>query len=73
MFQNVSANNILSQQANHMLYNTTASLDKVICTRYVDFEKRQDRLGWFCLSTNDSNYFVSKLNKIKKVTTEILA
>ena len=38
-----------------MDYNTTASLDKLICTDYVDFGKCQDRFGQFLWSKNDSN------------------
>ena len=32
-----------------MAYNTTASLDKLNCTDYVDFGKCQDRFGQFFL------------------------
>ena len=45
-----------------MAYNTTASLDKLTCTDYVDFGKCQDRFGHFSWSKNDSNYFDVKLN-----------
>ena len=44
-----------------MAYKTTASLDKLTCTDYVDFGKRQDRFGRFCWSKNDSNYLDVKL------------
>ena len=40
-----------------MAYNTTASLDKLTCTDYVDFDKCQDRFGRCSWSKNDSNYF----------------
>ena len=40
-----------------MAYNTNASLDKLTCTDYVDFGKRQDQFGHFSWSKNDSNYF----------------
>ena len=39
-----------------MPYNTTASLDKLTCTDYVDFDKCQDRFGQFSWSRSDSNY-----------------
>ena len=44
-----------------MAYNTTASLDKLTCTDYLDFGKYQDRLGQFSWSKNDSNYLDIKL------------
>ena len=49
-----------------MAYNTTASLDKLTCTDYVDFGKCQDRLGRFSWSKNDSNYLDVKLKFSKK-------
>ena len=49
-----------------MAYNTTASLDKLTCTEYVDFYKCQDTFGRFSWSKNDSNYLDVKL----KVVTE---
>ena len=49
-----------------MAYNTTASLDKLTCTDYVDFGKCQDRFGRFSLSKNDSNYLDVKLNVFRK-------
>ena len=45
-----------------MAYNTTASLDKQICTDYVDFGKFQDR--FWC--KNDSIYLDVKLKVFKK-------
>ena len=39
-----------------MAYNTTASLDKLTCSVYVDIGRRQHRLRWFSSSENDSNY-----------------
>ena len=39
-----------------MADNTTASLDKLTCTDYVDFGKCQDRFGRIFWSKNDSNY-----------------
>ena len=49
-----------------MAYNTTASLDKLICTDYVDFGKCQDRFGQFFWSENKSTYSDVKLNVFKK-------
>ena len=49
-----------------MAYNTTASLDKLTCTNYVDFGKCQDRFGHFSWSKNDSNYLDVKLKLFKK-------
>ena len=50
-----------------MAYNTTASLDKLTCTDYVDFGKWHDRFGRFSWSKNDSNYLDVKLKVFKKV------
>jgi len=55
----LSATSILSRSP--MAYNTSASLDKLACTDYVDFGKIQDRFGRFSLSKNDSNYLDIKL------------
>ena len=49
-----------------MAYNTTASLDKLTFTDYVDFGKCQDRFGRFSWSRNDSNYLDVKLKVIRK-------
>ena len=49
-----------------MAYNTTASLDKLTCTYYVDFRNCQDRLGWFSGSKNDLSYLDVKLKVFKK-------
>ena len=49
-----------------MAYNLTASLEKLTCTDYVDFGKRQDRFGRFSWSKNDSNYLDVKLKVFKK-------
>ena len=49
-----------------MTYNTTASLDKLTCTDYVDFGKFQDRFGQFSWSKNDSNYLDVKLKVFRK-------
>ena len=58
------ATSILSRSP--MAYNTTASLDKLTCTDYVDFGKGQDRFGRFSWSKNDSNYLDVKLKVFKK-------
>ena len=44
-----------------MAYNTTASLNKLTCTDYVDFGKSLDRFGTFSWTKNDSNYLDIKL------------
>ena len=49
-----SATSILSRS--RMAYNTNASLDKLTCTDYVDFGKRQDQFGHFSWSKKGSNY-----------------
>ena len=49
-----------------MAYNTTASLDKLTCTDYVDFGKIRNRFGRFSWSKNDSNYLDVKLKVLKK-------
>ena len=49
-----------------MAYNTTASLDKLTCTDYVDFGKCQDRFGQFSLSKTDSKYLDVKLKVFRK-------
>ena len=49
-----------------MAYNTTASLDNLTCTDYVDFGKFQDRFGRFSWSKNDSNHLDVKLKVFKK-------
>ena len=49
-----------------MAYNTTASLDKLTCTDYVDFGKSSDRFGQFSWTKNDSNYLDIKLKVFKR-------
>ena len=49
-----------------MAYNTTASMDKLTCTDYVDFGKCQDRFGHFSWSRNDSNFLDVKLKVFTK-------
>ena len=46
--------------------NTTASLDKLTYTNYVDFGKYQDRFGPFSWSKIDSNLLDVELNVFKK-------
>ena len=58
------ATSILS--CSHMADNTTASLDKLTCTDYVNFGKCQDRFGRFSWSKNDSNYLDVKLKIFRK-------
>ena len=59
-----SATSILSRSP--MAYNTTAPLDKLTCTDYVDFGKCQDRFGPFSWTKNDSNYLDIKLKVLKR-------
>ena len=49
-----------------MACNTTASLEKLTCTDYVDFGKCEDRFGRFPWSKNDSNNLDVKLKVFKK-------
>ena len=49
-----------------MAYNTTASLDKLTCTNYVDFGKSLDRFGRFSWTKIDSNYLDIKLKVFKR-------
>ena len=49
-----------------MAYNTTATLDKLSCTNYVDFGKCQERFGRFCWTKNDSNYLDLKLKVFRR-------
>ena len=49
-----------------MAYNTSASLDKLTCTDYVDFGNCQDRFGQFSWSKNGSNYLDVKLKVLRK-------
>ena len=54
------------QSRSPMAYNTTASLDKLTHTEFVDFGKSQDTFGHFSWSKNDSNYLDVKLKVFKK-------
>ena len=49
-----------------MAYNTTASLDKLACTDYVDFGKCQDRFGRISWSKNSFDYLDVKLKVFKR-------
>ena len=49
-----------------MAYNTTASLERLTCTDYVDCGKCQDRFRQFSWSKNDSSYLDVKLKVFKK-------
>ena len=49
-----------------MAYNTTASLDKLTCTDYVDFGKSSDAFGRLPRFKNDSNYLDNKLEVFKR-------
>ena len=49
-----------------MAYNTTANLDKLACTNYVNFGKCQERFGQISWSKSDSNYLVIKLKVFKR-------
>ena len=60
----LSATSIISRPP--MAYNTTASLDKLTCTDYVDFGKSSDRFGRFSRTKNDSNYSDIKLKLFKR-------
>ena len=49
-----------------MAYNTTATLNKLPCTDYVDFDKCQEGFGHISWSKNDSNYLDFKLKVFKR-------
>ena len=50
-----------------MAYNTTATLDKLACTDYVEIGKFQERIGHFSWTKSDSNYLDIKLKVFKRV------
>ena len=62
----LSATSVRRQRPNPMTLNTIASMDKLTCTNYVDFEKCQDKVGWFFWSIKYSNYLVVKLKVFEK-------
>ena len=49
-----------------MANNTTATLNKLSCTDYVDFGTSSDRFGRFSCTKNDSNYLDIKLKVFKR-------
>ena len=49
-----------------MAHNTTATLDKLACTDYVDFGKCQDRFGRICWSNFFFDYLDVKLKVFKR-------
>ena len=49
-----------------MAFNTTASLDKLACTDYVDFGKCQDRFGRISWSKTSFDYLDVKLKVFKR-------
>ena len=49
-----------------LAYNTTATLDKLACTDYVDFGKCQDRFGRISWSKNFLDYLDVKLKLFKR-------
>ena len=49
-----------------MAYNTTASLDKLACTDYVDFGKCQDRFRRISWSKTSFDYWDVKLKVFKR-------
>ena len=60
----LSATSTLSRSP--MAYNTTASLDNVTCTDYVDVDKFENLFGQFSRSKNDSIHVDVKLKVFKK-------
>ena len=49
-----------------MVYNTTATLDKLSRTDYVDFGKCQEKFGRFSWTKIDSNYLDMKTKLVKR-------
>ena len=60
----VSATSILSRSP--MAYNTTATLDELTCTDYVDFGKCQDKFERVFWSKKDSKFLDIKLKEVFK-------
>ena len=60
----LSATSILS--CSPTAHNPTASLEKLACANYVDFGKRQNKLGQFFWSRKDSNHLDEKLKVLRK-------
>ena len=61
-----STTSILSQQANSIIYSTTDSLDKLICTDHLNFEKGHDRFDQLCRFKDDSIYLDVRNKMFKK-------
>ena len=61
-----SAASVLSQRPNLLIYNTTASLDKLICSDYVNFGKCQDSCSRFTCSQIDSNFLDVNVREFKR-------
>ena len=59
-----SSTSILS--CSPMAYNSTASLDKLTCTDYVNFGKSPDKFGRFSWTKKSSNYLDIKLKLFKR-------
>ena len=57
---------LLSRNESEMADNTTASLDKLACTDYVEFGKCQDRFGRVFWSKNSFDYLDVKLKVFKR-------
>ena len=49
-----------------MAHKTTASLEKLTSTDYVDFGKKSNKFGQFFWTKNDSNYLDIKLKVFKR-------
>ena len=49
-----------------MAYNTTATLDKLSCTDYLNFGKCHERFGQFSWSKNDPKYLDITLKLFKR-------
>ena len=64
IFQFFSATRILSHSP--IVYNFTASFDKLTCAVYVDIGKGQDKFGQFFWSKKDLHYLDGRLNVFKK-------
>ena len=64
----LSATSILSRSP--MAYNTTASLDNLTCTDYVDFRNCQHRFGRLSWSKKTSNYLDVELKVLQKYDNE---
>ena len=59
-------NSILTRTSREMESAMNATLDKSLCTDFVDFGKHQDRFGRFSWSKNEKNYLEVKFKVFKK-------